>query len=483
MPVSIAHNPVDRVVAALRDQHLSDGFTIPIEVIRDASEKFRLLATRIPVGSIQLQPSSQKDTAERRAAALLEYCCRQKRCGERSDSASPGSRRLTWAAVAAAVHAKSPAPLQQLQQILISFLQPVVLSTKGINRQVTTKVHIDKKTTCNISSHGISLRERLHPVKYKDSAVLTANDTTSDKSSGLRYVPRILPELVIRLAGHLVDPNGTQKLACQLLNDIYSYYDRPANFDASASSARAVDVSSYSNAAERRGHLYDLQRYSAAYEAAALYHVATNNMDHNQERLGCGTGKSVATGRMTKKKQKCRNNSKTGKDEALTTEDDDNDVLVSALADSNEGYLNSPDDELPIIRGLQIDDLVEASSEFTYLEVKQVLPRVQTLAKKLHDRAVGSTKLKEPPRLAGRSKTAADPLDADHISNQRKRMKTSDGEKSRKFDAASSLPSFAEWKESILTSIRSATQAPADASIDFILSMAADEVLRKHGIL
>jgi hypothetical protein len=471
MPISIANNPVERVVAALRDQQLPDGgFTLPVEVIRDASEKYRLLATRIPVGSIVLQPASQKDTAERRAAALLEYCSRRRNA----------QNRLTWKAVAAAVHAKSPAALQQLQHILISFLQPVVVSRqKGSNIQVTSQVLNGKNTASHSSSRGISLRQRIHPVNYKDSALSTANITTNDSSStGLRYVPRILPELVIRLAGHLVDPNGTQKLACQLLNDIYSYYDRPV--DASS----AVDGSSYSNAAERRGHLYDLQRYAAAYEAAALYHVATTAMDGNRERGS--TRKSLGNGRVTKK-PKGRNTAKKQKDEALNTEDDDNDVIDPTL-DDNDAHLNAPDDELPILRGLQIDDLVEASSEFTYLEVKQVLPRVQTLAKKLLDRS----KSKEAPGGNGRSKTAVGSQeDTDHGSNKRKRRKAMEedilpskeedatGDASGTFDP---MPSFAEWKERIWTSIRSTAPAE-DASIDVIWSLAADQVLRKHGLL
>ena len=484
MSISFAQNPVERVVAALRRQQ-PGGLYIPTEVIRDASEKYRLLATRIPVGAIQLQPPSQKDSSERRAAVLLEYFSRQNRVGANgADSTVHSDHRLNWSILAAAVYAKSPAPLQQLQNILVSFMQPVVLGNKRYKKQAADN-------SFGEDSHVVSLRQRMHPVNYKESVRSSANTSSHKISSGFGYIPRILPELVIRLAGHLMDPNGTQKLACRLLNDIHTYYDHPTNFEASSLSSRDLDGSSCSNAAERRGHLYDLQRYSSAYEAAALFHVATTSMDQNQESFKNNSRQSVPNGRVSKKKSKNGRVSAKLKDEAPYLEEDDNDGMDDVADDRSNAHPNAPDEEIPIVRSLRIEDLVEASTEFTYLEVKQVLPRVQTLAKKLSVLSK-SSRSKKPLNDNGLSIAAAEvSLDGDSVSKKQKRNGVPDPfnddhitkENTGADQVPSSRLSFAEWKESILTSVRTTTPAPVDAPINVILSLAADEVLRKYGLL
>jgi hypothetical protein len=276
-----SHNVVERVAEALKQQQPS--IEVPKEIICAASEKYRMLAIHVRVGSIKLQPASQKDTSDRRAAALLELCTRQYHlnddyCGNKKNQALPP--HIPWSSLAAAVHAKSHHPIQQLQHILINFLQPNF--TESIKKRPIQGVFsIDNGAAFERSR---SLRRRVHTTSYKDADVtLTLNRTTGSSvrcsASEVKYAPKILHELVIRLAGFLDDPHGIQMKTSQLLGDIYSYYENGNNYDAKGDD---TDTTRYSDTAERRGHLYDLQRYASAYEAAALYYVATTTYQTNQ---------------------------------------------------------------------------------------------------------------------------------------------------------------------------------------------------------
>jgi hypothetical protein len=507
----ITQNVVERVVNALRDQQ--PGLHISAEVIRKASEQYRLLETRMRVGSIKLQPASQKDSAERRAAALLEYCSRQQRLLGSCDGNVP-SRPLSWSALAAAVHAKTPSPLQQLQHILISFLQPVLLVKEATKNQEKSK-ESDGRRTGNGASDVRSLRQRIHTINYKYNIVASCCDkgvasaTTSYSTSGSKYVPRILPELVIRLTGHLVDPHGTQKLVCQLLHEIHTYYDHPLN---SGSSGGNDGLHCYNNAAERRGHLYDLQRYAAAYEAAALYHVATTITNKNVEKYDGSMACAVAGGSKLLK-TKTKKSIRKSKDEALNPDDD----LVennSNAEEDNDISLYAKDSH--VFRTLQIDDLANACAEFTYLEIKQVLPRVQTLAKKIGERANRSPKSLScdvPPEKKQSRSRAASLQVADHgrALKKQKQCKDSDvdvdqmeslnfpeANRQKDSDASEFQPSFVEWKEHVLSAakananfqfhnLRNSCDAEFsgkhDEPNDLVIAWLADAILRKYEIV
>jgi hypothetical protein len=391
--------------------------SIATAIVRMASEYYRLLALQVPVGTIQLKPTSQKDTAERRAAALLEYCTRQhynqnhqhhqnknhetskrnQKEGPGVDSSSqrpptPSQQLLSWTVLAHAVQTKTPQPLQQLQHILINFLQPSSsrISTKnpmnnnntGTNASTMSQRPTPQHQNTTIpavlcdkdNNHQPTQQPQRTRRSHPSHTSIRSSSSTTTTTAQPCYVPRILPELVIRLTGYLVDPHGIQVRTGHLMTAIYTYYDPPP--DTNKKNHERYSVT------ERRGHLYDLQRYGAAYEAAALYCVATSVLTHSHEYNDKG-----------RTKKKIVKKPKTGKykDEVLDVDLDGTNGNVEKEEDCDDDEHDTTGTMVPSQstmhrRGLQIDDLVEASTEFTYLELQQVLPRVQTMAQQIAQR-------------------------------------------------------------------------------------------------
>ena len=131
--------------------------------------------------------------------------------------------------------------------------------------------------------------------------------STAAKRRGTRhreplYNPQNISVICFRLAGFLADPGGTEQRARQLLARIHAY--RPPSSDAE----------------QFRAYRYDLQRYAAAFEAAAVYCI-----EHGSSSSS-GGGNSML---------------------------------------------------------LTFDELVEASHAATLLEVQQIVPRVKELMQAL----------------------------------------------------------------------------------------------------
>ena len=469
---------VERVADALRQQQ--PRIDLPEEVVAAASEKYRLLAIRVRVGSIQLQPASQKDTSERRAVALLEYCTRQYQSKENSIGDKKSQClpiQLPWSTLAAAVQTKSYQSIQQLQHILVNFLQPT--------SKADTKKRPNKCAALSNNDEGFessrSLRRRIHTVSYKDGNI-TSNSIPATKTtlvlnsaSKAKYAPKILQELVIRLAGFLDDPHGIQSQVIQLLSNIYSYYENDTNYDAKGDN---IDSTRYSNPAERRGHLYDLQRYAAAYEAAAFYYIASSTYQSNQ--LNTRDEKEKNSRGLRGRKQDQANKRK---DEILNPDNED----IVETDENEDDQVNSK--HRKHFSGLQLDDLMDASSEYTYLEIMLVLPRVKTLAEKLK----GSKKTLITKTGNGRTKTGTKVL---NDPKQRELDGTSMNTENESF--SSELPvegnhvdsdretSYAAWKHDVLLKAKVHARSAAvllNVSDEMAIAIAANAILIKHGIL
>lgn len=179
--------------------------------VSSVEDQFRLLETRIAVGRLVF------DSPEKRAAVLLQQ-----------------SHNVPWKSVVAilGVKTKDIKKLEALQHTLRNHLQrrPADLLSSRANTGITSGV-----------SNLRQLRKRSYKVEYKNSTVVTPS----------AYTPQILPTLVLRLSGFIDDPNGAQHRAERLLSLIHQM-----------------------PVADQRSYLYDLRRYAAAYEVAALVVIA-----------------------------------------------------------------------------------------------------------------------------------------------------------------------------------------------------------------
>lgn len=460
LPIVLQNNVVDRVVDALHKQQ--PELQVPAEVVRATSEQYRLLGTRVRVGSL-----SATDSCERRAAVLLEFCARK----------ITGRRLLSWSVLGAAVHVKNPASLQQFQDIVLNYLhQP----SAGTQRRAAAEKSTAAKEGCQVS-----LRTRNHLVNYKDCKINKA--AVSSNTLVARYEPKILPELVIRLAGHLVDPHGIQKLTVQLLQGIHAYYDNP-------------EAGANCSVVERRGHLYDLQRYAAAYEAASLYQVVTT-----MGNLGGDVDSSAAmltanNNKKSKKKGDCRKT----KDEAFHAEDEDMMPLYEQPQQQQEQQ------QLHHLRPLELSDLVDASTEFTYLELKQVLPRVQELGREILEANQKQQRFEDSKQHATESRKRQPQRQASnhpHTQNDDDRpsiheLKTIAAPGTEHRSSRNRIgddfivparPTFTEWKTQIISAARHQACGMLHGADDGdnvpimtdreATALAADHVLRKYGLL
>jgi hypothetical protein len=329
MPPTILRDAVQQVVEKL-SQHISTaGLIIPEPLVARAREQVRILETRVATGKL-----GQHDRAERRAAICLEYVVRQSQ-----KKTSSSTVRLSLTDLARAVGMKLT-HLQNLHEVVGNYLQQPQPQQRQQQKQPPKRQQSSllKATATDILDKRRKLRNSC------DSAGGT--DGTGSSSSSTISARRI-HDLAICLAAHVVDPHGFAQQAVQLLSDVEHY------------------MKALTAVHERRGHLYDLQRYRAAYEAACFYQVATRGQGHiQQQRAGGGARRKSGAN-------------------AHDNNDNDND--------------DGPQ------RPLQLADLVDASNDFTFLEVKQVWPHVKELAERIEQ----EKKIQQQKEKQGTAKNTA----------------------------------------------------------------------------
>ncbi|GKY99521.1 hypothetical protein MPSEU_000906300 [Mayamaea pseudoterrestris] len=240
-------NPVEQLAKKLT------SIDIPEEILREANETLRIIDVRIKTGSL----GKNIDRQDTRAAIILEHLYRLKM-----------KERISINVLAKAAGVKV-AKLKELQGMLTNYLQSTKV-TGGAGRLTRASAAVED---------GPSAKSRFrnpfgpnatttHAVPDASTLQLNARLNASKPLTPVR--DSILPELAIRLASKVPDPHGVVQAAQRLLNDIYKY------IESNRSHATA-------------GHLHDLQRFGAAYEAAAFYYFA---IQQQQQQSGCERTKS-----------------------------------------------------------------------------------------------------------------------------------------------------------------------------------------------
>jgi len=256
-----------------------------------------------------------------------------------------------------------------------------------------------------------------------------------------------------------------------------------------------------STAAERRGHLYDLQCLGAAYEAAALFYVATTTKQ--TARNSHGAKNAVATrGKKSKAQQKNTGSMSVAHDRALDEEEEEAGQDVDNTDDLQDSQAKQQQQQQQ--RSLQLSDLVDASAAFTYLQVKEVLPRVQELAGLIQkektkeqrqntnnansnsaDPSNKPLRRKTKKRPWQNSETTAVPFEGLVDSSHRLQDATNNDSSTMMAQDTPSTPSFLDWKEEILAQVQDQAQQQNDSNAASTNAMewAADQVLQKYGLL
>jgi hypothetical protein len=185
----------------------------------------------------------------------------------------------------------------------------------------------------------------------------------------------------------MVDPHWIQQQTRSLLEFLYHH---PLS---------ATTATTYEDISAQRGHVYDLQRYGPAYEAAALYHTIQqqqqqsirtkskknhpsstypNEPDDKPERTVSQRKKqkkSKSTERWSKKNDECL---------SMDEEDDyDDDGDEHSRLDTSDSRHPEHDSNIGSshIQPITVEDILQAhASSFTYLEFQQVLPRIRQVA-------------------------------------------------------------------------------------------------------
>jgi hypothetical protein len=263
---------------------------VSLSVVED---QFRLLGTRIAVGRL-LGGGNVVDTAERRAAVLLQQ-----------------AYGIPWKslAVTIGVQEKDIKKLEQLQHVIRNhLLQPPTTTTT-------------RKTTTTAAAAAVTTRSRtrIQPPPAAETAQRTSSFAAASRRSGRGGInnnnddddidddiddnenttvnvgssstiacsyttPQIIPSLVLRLSGHLGDknddddPHGVQQRATHLLQFIYQQYQLTAPVVTSSSSSSSSCADDKQQQQRRAAHWYELRRYAAAYEVAAVMAVIVGKL-------------------------------------------------------------------------------------------------------------------------------------------------------------------------------------------------------------
>ena len=380
MPPFILQDAVDRI---------SDKMTVKIDasILDKTREKLRILETRIRIGML-----GKADRKESRAACVLESVYSQEK-----------GTRLPWKELCAAVGMKK-ANLEQLQGLISNYLQP-----RRVIQQSTGRIMDSRKRPLSQQQS----QRRSSRVAYASAEPSTAL-VQSNSASGR------LDALAIRLSVHLMDPHGSCQRTRQLLNDIRNY----------------IETDSSLSVSERRGMRYDMSRYEAAYEAAALYYVT------------------------------CDAKQKTMNEKPKSSDDQDGQ------------------------RELSLHDLADASTEFRYLELREVLPHVIELG----DKITAENEAKKVQVLVD-GKDSRDLQKADGGNGDVPLKDSADtvleDTIAEHTMAAEEEQRFATWQEEVLQvailEAKESKSGEGESSAEIpdadALALAADMILRKHGLL
>jgi hypothetical protein len=372
MRPTILRNEVDDVVDAISG--IEPSFSVAPESIEKAKEQLRVLNVRVPMGKL-----GKGDQGKGRAAVVLDYILLK-----------VGTQRLPIKKLAQAAGLKVPA-MEQLQRLAGNYLQNQY-QAPGAKR-------------------GLEREDTLSPASL--AKCRTARTTRPDCVDHGEWASTI-PDLAIRLAAYVVDPYGSVKEATSLLQDIKNYIG---------------SLSIY----ERRGYLYDMNRYRAAYEAAAFFFVAQRDAKAFQRN---GPSK------------------KGGEDDEYVSFD--------------------------------LQDLLTASNKFTFLELKQVLPHVQQLAQTLEQKRTeassGTKKISD--KYPNKFKRASKKIKADHEEDLEQNAKAR-AMVEAELVSGDKAEVFEEWKKKVLESAcESVRKEAGDTGVPelSILAQAADAALARHGI-
>jgi hypothetical protein len=279
MPPYILQNAVEDLAKKL------PAFDFPRSIVRETNERLRVLQTQANVGMLL----AKIDRTETRAAVVLEYVCRE-RLG----------RKIPMEDLARAVGVKT-FKLQELHNIVGNWRKSSDVSGDGARR--STRATSGSTTGAIIPIMGNARRTSHSSTPTVNSTASTRPLPTATKRPTAAPVPAptfqqtpresIFSELAIRLSSQVMDPQGCVQSAQRLLKDIHQH------------------IQTSTNAHAAQGHLYDLQRYAAAYEGAAFYHFAN-------EQLQPGEATTVS---VNKKKAGRRRDSVSGGGSALDITD------------------------------------------------------------------------------------------------------------------------------------------------------------------
>jgi hypothetical protein len=395
MPPTILNDAVQQVVDKL--SRLNDNIHIPEPLAARAREQVRILQTRVAVGKL-----GPHDRPEVRAAIVLEYVVRQSQSSNSNGSGSTAAgatiTRLSLPDLARAVGIKVT-HLQELHKMVGNYLQPAQQQRKrpttALQSSTESRLTGRATATTTIAAPNSQLEKSR---RLRSTMTQSANASSDPNNSSNTTLNSRIPDLAIRLAAHVVDPHGFSRQAETLLAAIEHHI---------SSAQTAVH--------ERRGNLYDLQRYRTAYEAACFYHVATTR---GQQQGGGGVSKVSA-------RRKGNNH-----------EDNNNN--------------NADDGEDGRQRPLEIADLVEASNDFTYLELKQVLPHVVQLAERIEQEKAQQQKVqqqrlqKEKEKQQKESTSSSNPTRKMHPSLRRETATTTTSKRKQAPDSSATSTATAK---------------------------------------
>ena len=172
----------------------------------------------------------------------------------------------------------------------------------------------------------------------------------------------------------------------------------------------------------------------------------------------------------------------------MNVDDEDGDEIDPDDGETFDAYCDAKSGKSS--GGLQIDDLMEASNEYTYLEIMQVLPRVQALAKKLKRFDKISLTNNGRKRTKARAKVRNDPNQTPGETAETFVTMEHEGSRSvneatfkSHFDAEPVVP-FSLWKQDILSQVKRHAQQTANPHVSDEMAMAisAKAILQKYGI-
>jgi len=455
--VQVVQQLVDGGIQQLRmdndDENDQDDNWSQSPLVRSTQEALRLLQTRVPVGRL-----GKIDRQELRVAVLIDHVLRRQRQENnnnkntrlgstgRGSGNSQETKSLQLQQVARVMRVKLK-DLQQLHSIIGNYDYDLYGQQKQVGN--TTKARATTATRATmVTAISSSSSSSNKPTKKKRSLTEALEERKRQQSQQQQQRPRrtldcqslllhnnnnnnnntannnnILPDLIIRLSLYIRDDTARllQKTQAALRDLVTQQHSTATKLSAS----------------ERRGQEYDLRRFWPAYQAAMLYYMVTNT---------------------------------NGGSNAMTSGDPSNNNHNGSSEHTNH------DEETSL--ALKLDHLCEASSAFTYMEVKEKLPFIQQWAR---DRKKEEEEQANKKKKKGACATTKNAKKAQHNDHDSSAMDD---------DEPTAAISFQEWKAHILEgALRDAAAAmdpsrksTTTATRSECLQWAADKVLQKYGL-